>query len=233
MITLRKAHDRFHTKIDWLDSWHTFSFGHHYDPKHMGFGPLRVINDDRISGGGGFPTHAHRDMEIITVVLSGALEHKDSLGTGSVIKPGDVQKMSAGSGIRHSEFNSSQTDSCHLLQIWIIPDKDGVKPAYEQIHFAPEKRRDRWCLAAAPGGAEGSISLYQDARMFIADLSVGKTLSYDALKDRNIWAHVATGKVEANGTALSEGDGLAVTGGEQLTFTGKETGTVLLFDMGQ
>ena len=232
MITLRKATDRFHTRIEWLDSWHTFSFGHHYDPQHMGYGPLRVINDDRILGGGGFPTHGHRDMEIITVVLEGELQHKDSIGTGSVIRPGDVQKMSAGSGIEHSEFNASKDKPCHLLQIWIIPDKNSVKPAYQQIHFAPERLQDQLCLVAGPDGKGDIISLYQDAYMYVSKLSAGKTVDYRPPKGRKTWVQVATGSAETGGTALGAGDGLAAEGESKLSFKAKTDSTLIVFDLG-
>jgi hypothetical protein len=232
MLTLRKATDRFHTQIDWLDSWHTFSFGHHYDPTHMGFGSLRVINDDRITGGGGFPTHGHRDMEIITIVLEGALEHKDSIGTGSVIKPGDVQKMSAGSGIEHSEFNASLVDPVHLLQIWIMPNVRNVVPAYQQIHFAPTQLRNQFCLVASGDGKDGIISLYQDARMYVAELDAGKTLGFSVAKGRKIWVHVATGAAEVQGMKMNEGDGLAVENESSLTFVAQAASKLLLFDLG-
>lgn len=230
MLTLRKAADRFHTHIDWLDSWHTFSFGHHYAPHHMGFGPLRVINDDRVKGGGGFPTHPHRDMEIITVVLEGALQHKDSIGTGSVIKPGDVQKMSAGSGIKHSEFNASPTTPVHLLQIWIEPNKTGVAPEYQQIHFAHERLSNQFCLVAAPEG-NGVISLYQDAHMYIAELDAGKTLEFPVAKGRKVWVHVATGNAEVQGLKMGAGDGLAVESESKLAFSAQAASKLLLFDL--
>jgi len=232
MIILRKAAERFHTRIDWLDSWHTFSFGPHYDPRYMGFGPLRVINDDRVMGGGGFPTHGHRDMEIITVVLSGALEHKDSLGTGSVIRPGDVQKMSAGKGIEHSEFNASAHEPVHLLQIWIMPEVHGVKPGYQQIHFTPQQWQNQFCVVASPDGKDGSISLYQDAHMYVATLGNGASLDYAITKGRNIWVHVATGKAHVAGHLVSEGDGLSATGEKALAFKAQTESTLLLFDLG-
>jgi redox-sensitive bicupin YhaK (pirin superfamily) len=232
MKIVRKARERFHTKIDWLDSWHSFSFGDHYDPEHMGFGPLRVINEDRVRGGAGFPTHPHRDMEIITVVLEGALSHKDNTGGGSVIKPGDVQKMSAGTGILHSEFNSSAKEEVHLLQIWIVPDRKGVAPGYVQLHFKPEQMRDRFCLVAAPQGTEGIIPIYQDARLLIADLSAGKSLKYDAAPKRKLWVQMALGQADAGGQMLQAGDGLAAENESSLTFTAKAESKILLFDMG-
>jgi len=231
MMTLRKAADRFHTAIDWLDSWHTFSFGSHYDQRHMGFGPLRVINDDRIKGGGGFPTHGHKDMEIITIVLSGALAHKDSIGTGSVIRPGDVQKMSAGSGIQHSEFNASPSEPVHLLQIWIMPNK-AVEPEYQQIHFEAQALRNQFCLVAAEGKTKSVITLYQDAKLYIADVSAGESLNYKIAPSRHVWVQMATGKVLAGSSLMAEGDGLAVEDEASLTFTAQTESKILLFDLG-
>jgi quercetin 2,3-dioxygenase len=232
MKTLRKAADRFHTKINWLDSWHSFSFGDHYDSRHMGFGPLRVINEDHVKGGSGFPTHPHRDMEIITVVLKGALEHKDSTGGGSVIRPGDVQKMSAGSGIMHSEFNPSPREEVHLLQIWIVPNVLNVEPGYVQQHFEPEKLRNQFCLVAGEDGEGGVIPIHQDASLLIADLSQGKTLDYAAAPKRKLWVQMALGETEAGGTLLQAGDGLAVEGERALSFSARTDSKILLFDMG-
>lgn len=231
MMTLRTAKDRFHTNIDWLDSWHTFSFGHHYDPEHMGFSDLRVINDDVVHGGGGFATHPHKDMEIITVVLKGALAHKDSLGTGSTIEPGDVQKMSAGSGIRHSEFNASPTEPVHLLQLWIQPNVQGVKPAYWQKRFAPEARQGKFCLVVSPDEAEGSIPIYQDARLFVTDLKDGQSLEHKLDSSRNYWLQVATGGMTANGQKLEAGDGLALTQENALAIKAQSESTAILFDL--
>jgi redox-sensitive bicupin YhaK (pirin superfamily) len=231
MLTLRKASERFHTHIDWLDSWHSFSFGEHYDPKHMGFGPLRVINEDKVRGGAGFPTHPHRDMEIITIVLKGALEHKDSTGGGSIIAPGDVQKMSAGTGILHSEFNSSATEEVHLLQIWIIPSVTHVKPGYVQLHFEPEQMRDRFCLVAEQNAKTGVIPIHQDAQLFVADVSAGVTLSHTLAQKRCIWVQLASGEVSVNNVTMQAGDGLAVKHEDTLTFTAKMQSKVLMFDM--
>jgi len=231
MLTLRKAADRFHTKIDWLDSRHSFSFGDHYDPQHMGFGPLRVINEDRVIGGAGFPTHGHRDMEIITVVLEGALKHKDNTGGGSVIKPGDVQKMSAGRGILHSEFNASAKEEVHLLQIWILPSVKSVEPGYVQVHFPPDQTNNRLCLVAAQNAQGGTIPLYQDARLFIADMSPGLTLEHAIAPGRKIWLQLARGAMDINKTRLQAGDGLAVEGEKALAFTAVSESKVLLFDM--
>lgn len=231
MKSLRVAKDRFHTAIDWLDSWHTFSFGHHYDPRHMGFSDLRVINDDIVLGGGGFPTHGHKDMEIITVVLSGALSHRDSLGNGSTILPGDVQKMSAGSGIHHSEFNTSPTESVHLLQLWIMPEKQNVAPGYWQKHFTHEERKGRWCLVVSPDEAEGSLPIYQDARLYVSDFAKGDKIAFTPVAGRNYWLHVATGSVVVDGQPLAAGDGLAMRDEPAFTLTADQEGTAILFDL--
>lgn len=232
MLRLRKATERFHTKIDWLDSWHSFSFGEHYDEQHMGFGPLRVINEDKVLGGAGFPTHGHRDMEIITVVLEGRLQHKDNTGGGSVIMPGDVQKMSAGSGILHSEFNASQVEEVHLLQIWIMPDIKNVKPGYVQMHFEAQQMRDQLCLVVAPESQSGAIPIHQDAKLFIADISAGKALDYAADANRKVWIQLATGDVTVNNQAMQAGDGLAIEKEHALKLTAKTKSKILLFDMG-
>lgn len=231
MITLRKATDRFHTNIDWLDSWHTFSFGEHHDDNHVHFGPLRVINDDRIAGGGGFPTHGHRDMEIITIVLEGVLEHKDSIGNGAPIRPGDVQKMSAGLGILHSEFNGSQEHACHLLQIWIMPNVTGVAPGYQQVHFDPATMKNHARLVASPSGADGSITLVQDARIYMASVDAGATLTHPIPAGRGLWAHVATGAGNISGHDVTEGDGLAFVKEKALTFTASAPSKIILFDV--
>lgn len=231
MQTIRKANERFHTHIEWLDSWHSFSFGEHYDPAYRGFSSLRVINDDRISGGGGFPTHGHKDMEIITVVLSGALAHQDSLGNGSTILPGDVQKMSAGRGILHSEYNASATEPVHLLQLWIVPQVKGVEPAYWQKRFAPEDRRGRFCLVVSSEASEGSLPIHQDACLYVADLETGLRLEHVLKPTRWYWLQVATGSVEVNGTFLAAGDGLALQEEETLTCQAHAPSTVLLFDL--
>lgn len=231
MLQLRRAGDRFHTRIDWLESWHSFSFGDHYDPDHMGFSSLRVINDDVIMGGGGFATHGHRDMEIITVVLSGALSHKDSLGNGSTIHPGDIQKMSAGKGILHSEFNTSSTDPVHLLQLWIQPEVKGVSPAYWQKAFTAQERRNRFCLVISPDEAEGSLPIYQDARLYVADMTKGSTLSQPLSAKRHYWLQVATGSVSVNGHDLVAGDGLAMEGEAAIELAAKAESSCVLFDL--
>lgn len=233
MFTVRKAEDRGASNISWLDSHHTFSFSDYYDPQWMGFRSLRVINDDTVAPGGGFGTHPHRDMEIITYVLDGALEHKDSLGTGSVIRPGDVQKMSAGTGIRHSEFNASREAPVHFLQIWIVPDKQGIKPAYEQLHFPREARLGKLLLVGSNSGEPGVIGLQQDARMYVTVLDSGEQqVEHTLATGRHAWVHVARGEVTVNGTRLKNGDGVAITGESTITIGGASEGEVLLFDLG-
>lgn len=231
MITIRKAIDRGHADHGWLDSWHTFSFAEYYDPEHMGFGPLRVINDDRIAGGGGFPAHPHRDMEIITYVIEGALEHQDSMGNGAVMKPGDVQRMSAGTGVRHSEFNASETDPVHLLQIWIIPEREGLPSGYEQKFFAEEEKVGKLRLVASPDGADGSVRVRQDVRLFASIVEGASRLTHTVARGRKAWLQVVKGVVELDGRALEAGDGVAVDGEETLTLSSKDRGEILLFDM--
>lgn len=230
MLQLRKAQDRGHANHGWLDSWHSFSFADYHDPAHMGFSALRVINEDRVAAGAGFPTHPHRDMEIITYVLDGALEHKDSLGTGSVIRPGDVQRMSAGTGIRHSEFNHSQTDPVHFLQIWIVPDARSVTPGYEQKRFELSKPDGRFQLVASPDGQEGSVTIHQDARVYAARLNGGK-LRQPLGPGRRGWLQVARGHVAVNGMELQAGDGLALEQEPLLEISAKESAEVLFFDL--
>ncbi len=231
MLTLRPASARFHTQIDWLDSWHSFSFGEHHDPSHMGFSDLRVINDDIINGGGGFGTHGHRDMEIITVVLSGALEHKDSLGNGSVILPGDVQKMSAGRGILHSEFNGSATEPVRLLQLWIMPNVKGVEPAYWQKHFTQQERNGRFCLVVSPDATEGSLPIYQDSRLYVSDMKANSEQAFTPQTQRKYWVQAATGSFSVNGQHLVEGDGLAIAQETSLHFIAQADSTLLLFEL--
>jgi len=232
MITLRKAHERGNANHGWLNSYHTFSFANYYDPEHMGFGPLRVINDDTVAGGEGFPSHPHRDMEIISYVIDGALEHKDSMGNGSIIKPGDVQRMSAGRGVVHSEYNASKTDSVHFLQIWIIPERAGLPSGYEQKFFSEEDKRGRLRLVASPDGAEGSVRLAQDARLFATVLDAeSKAVTHTIPAARKGWLHVVKGSAELNGQHLEAGDGVTIDGEEQLTISSKDKGELLLFDM--
>lgn len=232
MLTLRKADDRGHTDFGWLNSRHSFSFGEYHDTAHMGFGPLRVINDDRVSQGSGFPAHAHADMEIITYVLDGALEHKDSLGTGSVIKPGDVQRMSAGTGIRHSEFNASKTEPVHFLQVWILPKQRGLQPSYEQKLFAEHDTRGKLRLIGAKDGRDGAVTIHQDVDLYVAKLALADTVTHDIKPERTAWLHIATGRAVVNGLPVEAGDGIAVTGEDALHIEGQGPGAeVLVFDL--
>lgn len=231
MITIRKANDRGHADHGWLDSWHTFSFAEYFDPTHMGYGPLRVINDDTVAGGGGFPPHPHRDMEIISYVIEGALEHQDSMGNGSVMKPGDVQRMSAGQGVRHSEFNASETDPVHFLQIWIIPERTGLPSGYEQKFFGEEEKRGKLRLIASRDGADGSVRVRQDVRVFATVVDGTSSVSHTMPTNRKAWLHVVKGSAELNGTLLGAGDGVAIEGEETLTLSSKDEGEVLLFEM--
>jgi quercetin 2,3-dioxygenase len=232
MIALRPSAERGHVQIGWLDSKHSFSFGEYYDPRHQGWGPLRVINDDRIAAGAGFPTHPHRDMEILTYVLDGAVAHRDSTGGEGIIPAGDVQRMSAGSGIQHSEFNASKTDALRLLQIWIIPDKRGVQPGYEQIRLDPAAKRDALKLIASSDGADGALKIHQDARVFAGELSNGAAVRHELAAGRRAWVQVAKGSVALNGQALVEGDGAAIEDEAAIELIGAEGGgEVLLFDL--
>jgi hypothetical protein len=231
MLTIRKSEERGRADFGWLDSRHTFSFGHYFDPAHMGFGPLRVINDDRVAPGGGFPTHPHSDMEIISYVLDGGLEHRDSLGTGSVIRPGDVQRMSAGTGIRHSEFNASKSEPVHFLQIWVIPEKQGIKPSYEQKAFAPEEKRNRLRLVGSRDGREGSVTIHQDVDLYATLLDDGASVAHEVKPGRIAWVQLAQGEAKLNGEALHPGDGVAVAAAGTLTLTGIAGAEILLFDM--
>jgi redox-sensitive bicupin YhaK (pirin superfamily) len=231
MITIRPAGERGHTDFGWLDSRHSFSFGEYQDYDHMGFHSLRVINDDRVARGGGFPTHPHRDMEIITWVLSGALEHKDSLGTGSVIRAGDVQRMTAGSGILHSEFNASKTEPVHFMQIWIFPEKRGLKPGYAQTSFPPTDRRGQLKLIASRDGRDGSLSIHQDASVYATALGPGHKVTHTLVPRRAAWVQVATGSIKLNGKTLNSGDGAAVEDETTLELVGVYAGEALLFDL--
>jgi redox-sensitive bicupin YhaK (pirin superfamily) len=232
MLTIRRAEERGRSSFGWLDSRHSFSFGHYHDPRHMGFGPLRVINDDRVAPGGGFPTHAHGDMEIVSYVLDGALEHKDSFGTGSVIRPGDVQRMSAGTGIRHSEFNGSETEPVHFLQIWIIPERTGLDPSYEQKTFAAGDTRGRLRLVGSRDGREGSLTIHRDVDMYTSVLGASETVRHDLMSGRVAWIQVARGSVSLNGERLAAGDGAAVDSATTLELSGASTESeVLVFDM--
>ncbi|MFO1242206.1 MAG: pirin family protein [Rickettsiales bacterium] len=231
MIHLRKSDDRGQAKIGWLDSKHTFSFGNYYDPENMGFGALRVINEDIVDAAAGFPTHPHRDMEIITYVMNGALEHKDSLGTGSRIVPGDVQRMSAGTGIFHSEFNPMLDEPAHLLQIWIIPNKDGLNPSYEQKNFSEKRKPGTLTLLVSPDGRDGSLTMHQDAFLYVLDLNKDQAQDVKLDEGRMAWVQVAKGSASLNGQALEQGDGAAVTKEKLLSFTAGETSEILIFDL--
>ncbi len=231
MITLRDRNDRGHTKIGWLDSHHTFSFGEYHDPANMGFGALRVINDDRIIPGAGFPTHGHRDMEIISYVVNGALEHKDSMGTGAVIRPGDVQRMSAGTGITHSEFNPSKDEGTRLLQIWIVPEKAGLVPSYEQKNFPVTDRTNELRLVADREGREGAVKVHQDVSIYATTLTEGGQVAHDISSGRQVWVQVVQGIVKLNEAELREGDGAAVTELSKITLSSQIGADVLVFDL--
>jgi len=229
MISIRHAGDRGGGPMGWLDSRHTFSFGHYYDPAHMGFGPLRVINEDRVKPGAGFDTHGHRDMEIISYVLEGALEHKDSLGTGSVIRPGDVQRMTAGSGIRHSEFNPSRDAPVHFLQIWILPDQTGLAPGYEQKTFGNAEKHGRLKLIASRGGRDGSVLIHQDSDVYASILDEDETVAQPLAAGRKGWVQVTRGLVELNGKRLAAGDGAAIENEPSVRISGASDGSEFLF----
>jgi redox-sensitive bicupin YhaK (pirin superfamily) len=231
MLTLRRAEERGRANFGWLDSRHSFSFGHYFDPKHMGFGPLRVINDDRVAGGGGFPTHPHADMEIISYVLEGALEHKDSLGTGSVVRPGDVQRMSAGSGVRHSEFNASRTDPVHFLQIWIVPETKSLEPSYEQKTFSDADKRGKLRLVGSRDGRDGSVTIHRDVDFYATVLGENDKVAHDLKPGRVAWLQVASGTATVNGEQLYPGDGVAIEEAGKLELSGTSDAEILVFDM--
>ena len=231
MITVRSGSKRGSSRFDWLDSRHTFSFGDYYDPQHMGFSDLRVINEDRVAPGAGFPTHSHRDMEIITYVLEGALAHKDSTGASSVIRVGDVQRMSAGTGISHSEYNASQTEPVHFLQIWIIPNETGLKPGYEQRSFDLNKKSGSWLLVAAPDARKGALKIHQDAELSLAVLPKGEKLNYRLGAGREAWVQVVRGNVTLYGSLLGEGDGAAISSEQAVDLTANDQSEILLFDL--
>ncbi len=231
MITIRKAEDRGHANHGWLNSYHTFSFANYYDPKHMGFRALRVINEDRVSPGAGFGTHGHSDMEIITYVLEGSLEHKDSIGTGSVIQPGEVQRMSAGKGIRHSEFNHSKTESVHFLQIWLLPDTKDLPPSYEQRNFSPAKNPGKLHLVAARNGREGAVTVHQDVDLYAAVLEPGDRVSHTLQPQRHGWIQVARGAITLNGLPLDKGDGAAISQETDVVIEATTDAEILLFDL--
>lgn len=231
MIRLRPANERGHAEHGWLDGYHSFSFADYYDPRHMGVSNLRVINDDTVMPGRGFDTHGHRDMEIVSYVLDGALAHKDSMGNGSVIRPGDVQRMSAGTGVLHSEFNQSQTEPVHFLQIWLIPNRTGVKPGYAQQHFPFEQRRGRLVLLVSPDGRDGSLSAQQDGLIYGTLLEAGETVIHPLATGRRAYVHVARGQVAVNGATLGTGDGVLLEGVDQVQLEGLGQVELLLFDL--
>ena len=231
MIRKRPAGERGHADHGWLDTWHTFSFAHYHDPAHMGFRALRVINDDVVRAGQGFGTHGHRDMEIVTYVVSGALEHRDSLGTGSVLHPGDVQRMTAGRGVTHSEFNHAADADLRLLQIWILPERAGLEPGYEERHFPPADKRGRLRLLVDPDGADGALRIHQDARLYASILAPGERVAHDLAPGRHAWVQVVSGRLEVNGAALGPGDGAAVSDTARLDFAGVDEAEFLVFDL--
>ena len=232
MLNHRKAEERGRADLGWLDSRHTFSFGHYYDPKHMGIGPLRVINDDRVAAGGGFPTHPHSNMEIISYVLEGGLAHRDSIGTGSVIRPGDVQRMSAGTGVQHSEFNQSQAEPVHFFQIWLFPDQRGLQPGYEEKHFDDDAKRGRLRLVASRDGRDGSVVVHQNADLYAALLGAGDQVAHVTDRTRRGWVQLASGAVTVNGEQLAPGDGAAIAYEDNVTIRASADSELLLFDMG-
>jgi len=235
MITVRRGSDRGHADHGWLDSHHTFSFADYYDPAHMGFRALRVINEDRVAGGQGFPRHPHRDMEIVSYVLDGALAHRDSMGTGSTIRPGDVQRMSAGTGVAHSEYNASPSDPVHFLQIWLIPSQRGIAPGYEQKSFSREDKSGRLRVVASPTGRDGSVSIHTDATLYAGVFGPSEQARLELAPGRHAWVHVARGSATVNGQPLVAGDGAAISDEAAVSVQGPATGEpgeVLVFDLG-
>ncbi len=231
MIRIRKAAERGHFDHGWLDTYHTFSFGDYYDPAQMGFRALRVINDDRVEPGRGFGMHGHRDMEIITYVLDGALEHRDSLGNGAVLRPGELQHMTAGTGVRHSEFNPSDREAVHLYQIWLLPERRGLPPSYEQKAFPEAERRGALRLVASPAGEGGALTIRQDARIYLATLADGETVAHPLPPGRHAWLQVLRGQAALNGQSLAAGDGAAVSDEQRLEIRGQGAAEVMLFDL--
>jgi hypothetical protein len=231
MINIRKSNERGRADHGWLDTHFTFSFADYYDPEHVQFRTLRVMNDDRVAGGGGFPMHPHRDMEIVTYVLDGALEHRDSMGNGSVIKPGDIQYMSAGTGVTHSEFNASKTEPVHLYQIWMLPEKKGLKPVYDQKNFSEAEKRGKLKLVASPDGREGSVKIRQDNELYATVLGAGDSVKHALKPERHAYVQVARGSVKLNGKQLETGDGAAISTEKSVELTGVNDAEVLLFDL--
>ena len=231
MIRIRKAEARGRFDFGWLETHHTFSFGDYYDPSHMAFRSLRVINEDVVSPGRGFPTHGHRDMEIVTYIIKGALQHRDSMGSGSIIRRGDAQRMSAGTGVRHSESNPSKDEPVHLLQIWIMPEREGQPPEYEEKKFSDEEKRNRLRLIVSRDGEEGAVRIHQDAKIYASVLDEGKSVTHQLANGRHAWLQVAAGSVELNGTQLKHGDGAAISAENELSIVAREPSEVLLFDL--
>jgi redox-sensitive bicupin YhaK (pirin superfamily) len=231
MIKIRRANERGHANHGWLDSHHTFSFADYFDPEHMGFRSLRVINDDRVKGGNGFGAHPHRDMEIISYVLEGALAHKDSTGTGAVIKPGDVQRMSAGTGVVHSEQNASKTETVHFLQIWLLPEKRGIQPGYEQKTFSTADKQGTLRLVAARDAREGAVKIHTDASIYAGVFAAGESAELPIAAGRGAWVHVARGEVKVNGELVKDGDGVAFIDEDKIVVEGTTSGEVLVFDL--
>jgi redox-sensitive bicupin YhaK (pirin superfamily) len=231
MLAIRKGNDRGHFDHGWLDTFHTFSFGDYYDPRHMGFRSLRVINEDRVAAGMGFPMHGHRDMEIVTYVLSGALQHEDSLGHGEILRPGEFQHMSAGSGIRHSEFNPSESEPVHLYQIWLLPREKNLTPSYGQKAFDLPGRQNQWQLVASPDGSEDSLQIQQDARILLGNLDAGQTLSREISPGRHAWLQVLRGTIDLQGNALTAGDGVALSNETAFAIKSQEPAEAMVFDL--
>jgi hypothetical protein len=231
MIKVRKANERGHFDFGWLNTYHTFSFGDYFDRDNMNFRSLRVINEDFVQPGQGFGTHGHRDMEIITYILRGGLEHKDSMGNGSVIYPGEVQRMSAGTGVLHSEFNHAKDEVVHLLQIWILPERKNIEPSYEQTFFSDEEKKGKLRLIASPNGSDGSVTIHTDAKLFASLLEEGDEVIYELQTGRHAWIQVARGAVEVNGVSLNQGDGASVSDETEIKIVGKESSEILLFDL--
>lgn len=231
MQTIRPSDERGHANFGWLDSRHSFSFGHYFDPEHMAFGALRVINEDRVDPGAGFDTHGHKDMEIISYVLEGALEHRDSIGTGSVIRPGDVQRMTAGTGIRHSEFNASKTEPLHFLQIWIVPEEDGLKPGYEQVRVPNAEKQGQLRLIASRDGRDGAVTVHQDVDLYASRLGVGDDILFQPRAGHRVWIQLARGSVWINGQTLHEGDGVGLVSESDVRISVERDAEFLLFDL--